>query len=282
MAVRSHGAPTLTFLSADGLCCDATVTRPVPLITVFLLCGDYWLVWSWCVPTALHLAVLPANFGVSGVTPGHPLIVGVTTVVVIEAFAGVVVRGLVVFLWCLSRPALAGFARLRHSDRASVRSALTSGTGHLWDDGGRLGRAARNGAEVPSFGWAGGEAPGFRVSIRVSTVVIFKVLFWEYAGDVAMVVRFLGVPALAGEAIFSGGDFPSVVFTTAVYTVIGAAGYITVLPSGVDVGGVTPGSTAVSIRISAEVGVQVCSRVGLWGEIWSMWECSVPSLTHLS
>lgn len=40
------------------------------------------------------------------------------------------------------------------------------------------------------------------------------------AGDVAMVVRFLGVPALAGEAVFCSGDFPSVVLTTAVYTVL--------------------------------------------------------------
>ncbi len=40
------------------------------------------------------------------------------------------------------------------------------------------------------------------------------------AGVVAMVVRFLGVPALAGESVFCGGDFPSVVLTTAVYTLI--------------------------------------------------------------
>lgn len=53
--------------------------------------------------------------------------------------------------------------------------------------------------------------------MKSCSLLIYKFL---HAGDVAMVVRFLGVPALAGEAIFSGGDFPSVVFTTAVYTVI--------------------------------------------------------------
>ncbi len=40
------------------------------------------------------------------------------------------------------------------------------------------------------------------------------------AGVVAMVVRFLGVPALAGEAIFCSEDFPSVVLTTAVYALL--------------------------------------------------------------
>lgn len=40
------------------------------------------------------------------------------------------------------------------------------------------------------------------------------------AGVVAVVVRFLGVPALAGEAVFSGGDFSSVVLATAVYAVL--------------------------------------------------------------
>lgn len=36
------------------------------------------------------------------------------------------------------------------------------------------------------------------------------------AGVVAMAVRFLGVPALAGEAAFCSGDLPSVVLSTAV------------------------------------------------------------------
>lgn len=40
------------------------------------------------------------------------------------------------------------------------------------------------------------------------------------AGVVAMVVRFLGVPALAGEAAFCSEDFPSVVLTTALYTLL--------------------------------------------------------------
>lgn len=40
------------------------------------------------------------------------------------------------------------------------------------------------------------------------------------AGVVAMVVRLLGIPALAGEAIFCSGLFPSVVLTTAVYAIL--------------------------------------------------------------
>lgn len=40
------------------------------------------------------------------------------------------------------------------------------------------------------------------------------------AGVVTMVLRFLGVPALAGEAIFSSGDFASVVLTAAVHTLL--------------------------------------------------------------
>lgn len=35
-------------------------------------------------------------------------------------------------------------------------------------------------------------------------------------------------------------------------------------PAGVLIGGVTPGSTAVCIRISAEVWLQVCQRAALW------------------
>lgn len=46
--------------------------------------------------------------------------------------------------------------------------------------------------------------------------------------------------------------------------VTSAAGYVTVLPAGVGVGGVTPGSPTVSIRVSAEVRVQICSGVGQW------------------
>lgn len=40
--------------------------------------------WSRGIPTGWHLAVLPPRIGVSGVTPGHPFVVGVTAVVVIE------------------------------------------------------------------------------------------------------------------------------------------------------------------------------------------------------
>lgn len=40
------------------------------------------------------------------------------------------------------------------------------------------------------------------------------------AGDVAVVVRFLGVPALTCVAIFSDGDLPSVVLTAAVHTLL--------------------------------------------------------------
>jgi len=43
--------------------------------------------------------------------------------------------------------------------------------------------------------------------------------------------------------------------------VTSAAGNIAVFPAGVGVGGVTPGSPLVCIRVSAEVGLQVCSWV---------------------
>lgn len=36
--------------------------------------------------------------------------------------------------------------------------------------------AARDTTEVPSFGWVGSEAPGSRVSIGVSAVIILQVL----------------------------------------------------------------------------------------------------------
>jgi len=39
--------------------------------------------------------------------------------------------------------------------------------------------AAGYGTEVPSFGWAGGEAPRFGISIWVSAVVFLKILLWK-------------------------------------------------------------------------------------------------------
>ena len=39
--------------------------------------------------------------------------------------------------------------------------------------------AARYGAEVPSFGWTGGEAPWTRVSIGVPAEILFKILIWK-------------------------------------------------------------------------------------------------------
>lgn len=35
-----------------------------------------------------------------------------------------------------------------------------------------------------------------------------------------MVLRLLGVPALTGEAVLGGGDFPSVVLTAALYALL--------------------------------------------------------------
>lgn len=49
------------------------------------------------------------------------------------------------------------------------------------------------------------------------SVFCFAVL---HVGDVAVVVRFLGVPSLTGEAVFRGGHLPSVVLTAAVHTVL--------------------------------------------------------------
>lgn len=46
---------------------------------------DHCYTWSGCIPTARNLAVLPASFRFGGVAPGHPLIVGVSTIVVIQA-----------------------------------------------------------------------------------------------------------------------------------------------------------------------------------------------------
>lgn len=37
---------------------------------------------------------------------------------------------------------------------------------------------------------------------------------------IAVVVRILGVPVLAGEAALGGGDFPSVVLTAAVHALL--------------------------------------------------------------
>lgn len=47
----------------------------------------YFTTWCRGIPTGRHLTVLPASFSVSGVTPGLPLVVRITTVVVIE-FSG--------------------------------------------------------------------------------------------------------------------------------------------------------------------------------------------------
>lgn len=54
--------------------------------------------------------------------------------------AGVVVWRAVVFVRRLSRPALASFPRLGHSDCASVGSAFPGVAAHLWNNGGGLGR----------------------------------------------------------------------------------------------------------------------------------------------
>lgn len=111
VTVWSLGAPGLTFLSADGFRGDAAVTCAISFITVVFFRRDHRLIWrSWGVVTAGYSAVLPASVGVSGVTPGLPLVVRVTTIVVVKAFAGVVVWGAVVFVWCLGRPSLAGFS----------------------------------------------------------------------------------------------------------------------------------------------------------------------------
>lgn len=48
------------------------------------------------------------------------------------------------------------------------------------------------------------------------------------------------------------------------FNVTRAVGHIAVLPAGAGVGGVTPGSSAVSIRVSAEVRLQVCEGMRLW------------------
>lgn len=61
--------------------------------------------------------------------------------------AGVVVWRAVVFVRRLSRPALASFPCLGHSDCASVGSAFPGVAAHLWDNGGWLGRWAKNGEE---------------------------------------------------------------------------------------------------------------------------------------
>lgn len=43
-----------------------------------------------------------------------------------------------------------------------------------------------------------------------------------------------------------------------------AAGRVAVLPAGVGVRGVAPRSTAVTVRVPAKVGLQVCQRILLW------------------
>ena len=122
--------------------------------------------WIRGVTTAWHPAVLPPSFRVTGVTPGHPLVVGVTTVVLIKRsgkegqsrflsyeepanissplhsrccslLAGVVFWRAAVFMWRLSRPALARFASLGYSNRAAVRLTLAADAGQLWDNGRR-------------------------------------------------------------------------------------------------------------------------------------------------
>lgn len=51
---------------------------------------------------------------------------------------------------------------------------------------------------------------------------------------------------------------------TGAETQTSAAGRVAVLPAGVEVGGVTPWSSAVTVRVSAKVGLQVCQRIPLW------------------
>lgn len=68
-----------------------------------------------------------------------------------------------------------------------------------------------------------------------------------------MIVWFLGVPALTGEAVLSGGDLPSVVLTTADNTLLGAAGDIAVFPASVHICCIAPRASTVSIRVPAEV-----------------------------
>ncbi len=46
---------------------------------------EHYFTWSGSICAGRHSAVFPASFRVSGVTPGHPLVVGVTAVVVIQA-----------------------------------------------------------------------------------------------------------------------------------------------------------------------------------------------------
>lgn len=59
--------------------------------------------------------------------------------------AGVVVWCAVVFVWRLSRPALASFPCLGHSNCASVGSAFPGVAAQLWDNGGWLRRWAKKG-----------------------------------------------------------------------------------------------------------------------------------------
>lgn len=63
-------------------CYLTTVTNSV---SFFIIIVGNCHTWSGSIPTARHSAVLPASFRVSGVTPRHPLVVGVTTVVLIQA-----------------------------------------------------------------------------------------------------------------------------------------------------------------------------------------------------
>lgn len=97
-----------------------------------------------------------------------------------------------------------------------------------------------------------------------------------------MVMGFLGVPALTGESSLSAGDLSSVVFSTAVHAFLATAGDGTVLPSVIRVGGVAPGSLAVSVWVSTVIGLQVCFRVCLRCDVWLVGIRCFPALTQNS
>lgn len=146
------------------------------------------------------------------------------------------------FVGRLIRPSLARFSGLCHSYLASVSSTSTCCTGELWDDGRGFSFAAGYGAVVPSFVWVGGVTPGPWVTTRVSAVVFLK-FFFPTSIIVTMVVWLLRKPTLAGVAIFCGGDFSSVVLSSALHTLLwvrSTARHIAVLPGSLRVSGVAP------------------------------------------
>lgn len=134
------------------------------------------IIFTWCcwIFADGHRAVLPAGVAVCGVAPGLPFVVRVTAVVVVQSsgkgddietkivfrkkslsprsstgyrghanpqlflLAGVVTWCAVVFVRRLSRPVLASFPRLGHSDCTAVGFALPCEAAQLWDNGGWL------------------------------------------------------------------------------------------------------------------------------------------------